>query len=128
MRDEADAGGEEARVGFRAVDRLGEFGREGAEHGRGVDPDLLEHAALHHPHRAATAGRARRIGAFPVGPLEAPGGKRAAAFVLERLEGGTQLVAERAEPRLGGKLFGVESGEHVHRAFLAKRHTARKRV
>ena len=45
VRDQADPGGEEARVVLGAGDRGGEFGREAAADGRDVDPDLLEHLA-----------------------------------------------------------------------------------
>ena len=64
VRDEADAGGEEARVFFRAGDALGEFGREAAADGRDVDADLLEHLADHLAANTAAAGLAtvRRCG------------------------------------------------------------------
>src|SRR3546814_8232094 len=48
MRDEADAGREEARILARAVDRLREIGRELAADGRDVDADLFEHLPGHH--------------------------------------------------------------------------------
>ena len=124
--DKADAGGEEARVGFRAVDRLGEFGRELAEHGRGIDPDLLEHPPRHQPHDAAAAGRAGGVGAFPRRPHEAARRSGAGALVLDRLEGGAELVAERLEPRLGGELLVVEGGGVGHGGCLAERRAGAK--
>ncbi len=53
MRDQRDAGRPEARVFLGAGDLLAEFGREFAEHGRGVDADLLEDAAVHDRHGPA---------------------------------------------------------------------------
>ena len=56
--------GPEARVVGGAGNLLAEFRRELAEHGRDVDADLLEHAALHHRHDAAAARRAAVVGAL----------------------------------------------------------------
>ena len=42
-----------------------EFRRELAVHGRDVDADLLEDAAVHHRHHAAAARRAGVVGALP---------------------------------------------------------------
>ena len=56
--DQRDAGSPEARVVGGAGDVLAEFRRELAVHGRAVDADLLEHAAVHHRHHAAAARRA----------------------------------------------------------------------
>ena len=77
--------------------------------------DLLEHAAVHHRHDAAAAGRAAMIGALPGRAHEAAG--RAVAErgirrqrVFQRLERRADVVAQCLEPgaRLG--LAGIECG------------------
>ncbi len=50
-----------------------------------------------------------------------PGGSGAGGFVLDRLEGGAELVAERLEPRLRGELLVVEGRGVGHRRCLAQR-------
>ena len=55
MRDQRNAGGEEARIVGGARNVLAEFRSEFAEHRRDVDADLFEDAALHHRHDAAAA-------------------------------------------------------------------------
>ncbi len=57
MRDKADPGCGETRIFCtRAIDGRGKFGRETAAYGRYVDPDFLEHLALHQALHTA-AGR-----------------------------------------------------------------------
>ena len=63
--DEADPGGEKARVVLCAVDACREFGREAAADGRDVHPDLLEDPAVHLPADAAASGLSVRIDAIP---------------------------------------------------------------
>ena len=92
MRDQRNAGGVKARIVGGARDILAEFRREFAEHRRDMDADFLEHAALHHRHDAAAAGRAAVIGAVPRRAHETAGravGERRASGqgVLDRLEG-----------------------------------------
>ena len=70
MGDQRDAGGPEARVLLGAGHLLAELGRELAVHGRGVDADLLEDAAMHHRHDAAAA---LAVVALPRRALEAAG-------------------------------------------------------
>ena len=73
----------------------GEFGAEAAADGRDVDPDLLEHLALHQAAHAAAARRAVGIGPVPGHELEA---RVAARLALDRLERGADPVAQRFEP------------------------------
>ena len=82
--------------------------REAAADGRDVDPDLLEHLAVHLAADAAAAGRAVLVGAVPRDVVE---GGVAARLALDRLERGADPVAERFEPVAGGLLLVVE-GEH----------------
>ena len=105
VRDEADAGGEEARVLLGAGDRLGEFGTERAADGRDVDPDLLEHLAGHLPAHAAAAGFAARVGAVPRRVGE---GGVGAGLALDRLERRADPVAQRFEPVARRLLLVVE--------------------
>ena len=107
--DEADPGGEEARVLFGAGDGLGEFGAELAADGRDVDPDLLEHRADHLPAHPAAARLAARVGAVPRCEAEARVRSR---LPLDRLEGGADAVAQGFEPVARGLLLIVE-GEHA---------------
>src|SRR3546814_9153869 len=89
MRDEADAGREEARILARAVDRLREIGRELAADGRDVDADLFEHLPGHH----AAYPAAPFAGLHSIG-LAVPGriGERgvAARLSLDRLKFGAE--------------------------------------
>ena len=103
MRDQRNARGPEARVVVGAGNFLAEFRRELAVHGRDVHADLLEHAAVHHRHHAAAAGRAGVVGALPRRAHEAAGraiGERRARRqrVLERLERRADVVAQPLEP------------------------------
>ena len=59
MGDQRNAGGVKARIVGGAGNLLAEFRREFAEHGRDVDADLFEDAALHHRHDAAAAAARR---------------------------------------------------------------------
>ena len=69
-------------------------------HGRDVDADFLEYAAPHDRHHAAAAA-----GALPRLALEAAGsGAGGLRLVLDRLEGGADLVPKRLEPRAGAFL------------------------
>ena len=114
VRDQADAGGEEARVGFGAVDLAREFLRERAADGRDIDPDLFEHAAVHLAADSAAAGFAGRIVAVPRRERErgvAPG------FALDRLELRADAVAQLLEPIARRLLLVVEFD---HRAALNK--------
>ena len=104
MRDQRNARGPEARVFIRARNLLGEFRRECAEHGRGVDAGFLKHPAMQHGHRAAAAGRAAVVAAAPGFAGENTGGgrragcKRAGRVALKRLKGGNQPALQRLEP------------------------------
>ena len=100
VRDEADAGGEEARVVAGAVDGAREFGRERSADGGDVDADLLEHAALHYAAHAAPAIAGAAVAR--AGLLAVPGDERegrvAARLALDRLERGTDAIPQRLEP------------------------------
>ena len=70
-------------------------------HGGDVDTHLLEDAAPHDRHRAATAA-----GALPGLGLEAAGaGTCGLRLVFDRLEGGADIVPQRLEPRAGAFLL-----------------------
>jgi hypothetical protein len=90
--NEADAGGEKAGIILGAGDRTREFLAEAAADGRDVDTDLLEHAPMHHRHRAAAASRA-----VPLRAHKAAGGQRsgirAGKVVLDCLESRAYAVA-----------------------------------
>ena len=85
-----------------AGDLAAELGAELAEHGRDVDTDLLEHAAMHQSHGAAATILAAGAGlAFPVLTGEATGRKLAVGaceLILDLLERGTNPLAQRSEP------------------------------
>jgi hypothetical protein len=88
-----------------------ELGRELAKDGRAVDADLLEDAARHHAHDAAAAVGAGVVGAHPGLAAEAAcrlGG--AGELVLQRLEAGADVVAQRLEPAAGLHLAVGEVG------------------
>ena len=95
VRDQADAGGEEARIVGGAVDRLGEIAFEASAHGRDVDADLLEDAALHHAAHPATARRAVRVGSVPGRVFER---RLRSRLSLDGFERGADAVAQRFEP------------------------------
>ena len=96
VRDKADAGGDKPGiVGARPVDASGEFLGEAAAHGRDVDPDLLEHLALHQALRAAPGIGIALLLAVPRGVLKRRVGPRLA---LDRLEFGADLVAQIFKP------------------------------
>ena len=89
MRDDRDAGGPEPRILGGARNVLAQFGRELAVHGRDVNADLLEQAAVHQRHHAAATGRAGRVRPVPRRAHEAARGlaiKLSSRGVLERLE------------------------------------------
>jgi len=95
VRDQRNAGRPEARIVARAADLLGELGAELAVHGRHMNADFLEEPPAHHASDAA-AKVLRTVTAPPWGFHEAPGLARVKArrrFVLQRLEGGADLVA-----------------------------------
>ena len=100
MGDERDAARPKAGIVRCARDLVAELGREFAGHGRDVDPDLLEHPAVHDRDRAAAA-----FGPLPIPALEAtrhtPIGAGAGIYVLDRLEVGADAVAEQRKPGLG---------------------------
>ncbi len=105
VRDEADPGREEARVGLRPVDAGGELGREAAADRRDVDSDLLEHLAVHLPANAPAAGSSLGVGPFPGRIGEA---RVAARFALNRFEFRTDAVSKGFEPVARGLLLFVE--------------------
>jgi hypothetical protein len=105
VRDEADPGGEEARVLLCAGDGLGELFAETAADGRDVDPDLFEHLARHLAPDSAAAGLAARVAALPRRVGE---GRVGAGFALDRLECGADSVAKRFEPVARGLLLVIE--------------------
>ena len=91
-----------------ARDLLAEFRREFAVHGRAMHADFLEHAAVHHRHHAAAAGRAAMVGALPGRADEAARravGKRGIRRqgIFQGLKRGADIVAQCLEPgaRLG---------------------------
>ena len=98
MRHQRDAARPEARILGGAGDLAAELGLELAVHGRDIDADLLEDAAVHHRHRR----RRRRRRASQGWRCEAAGGAvrwpLRRVFVLDRLEGGADAVAQRLEP------------------------------
>src|SRR3546814_7282223 len=97
MRDEADSGGEGARVLARAVDRGGEIGRELAGYGRHVDADLFEDPAGHHAAHAAAAFAGRQPLGLAV-PRRIGKARVAARLGLDRLEFGADPRPKRFEP------------------------------
>ena len=108
MGDQADAGGEEARVLGRSRHVAGVIGREGAVHRRDVHPDLLEQPPVHHPHDPAAA-----LGPLPGGANEASRLSRKQVrrgLVLQRLEGVVDAVPQALEPVAG---FGFQVGERI---------------
>ena len=107
MRDQRNAGGKKTRVVGGAGNILAEFGGEFAEHGRDVDADFFEHAAVHHRHDAAAAGRAAMVGAAPRGARKAPGrpirqGRAGGQSIFQRLERRNDVVAQASEPSRRG--------------------------
>ena len=118
MRDEADAGREEAGVVLRRRGSSREIALERAADGRDVDPDLLEHLALHHAAHAAAAGRAVILGAVPGDVVEA---RVRASLALDRLELGADAVAQAFEPVAGGLLLVVERGHSGKLSGLPQR-------
>ena len=122
VRDEANAGREEARVFLGAGDGLGEFGVELAADGRNVNANLLEHFAGHLATHAATARFSARVGAVPRGVGEC--GIRS-GLALDRLEGNANAVTQGFEPVAGGLLLVVEG---KHGGLFAVRHRGRKHV
>ncbi len=114
MRHQADARCAKTGVlGGRTVDGGGEFGRETTAHGRDIDPDLLEHPALHQPAGAAAGIVIALLLALPRGVVEC-GVRPGLAF--DRLELGANRVAQLFEPLAG--LFGLV-GEIGHMQSLA---------
>jgi hypothetical protein len=106
MRDQADAGGPEARILRRAGDLLAEFRAELAPDGRDIDPDLLEDAAAHGRHHAAAAtgtvpGLAREA------PRRQPGMGAVRQLVLDLLESVADAVAQGFEPVPRGGAAGL---------------------
>src|ERR1700730_9961317 len=103
MGDDRNAARPEPRFLCGPRDLAAEFGRKLTEHGRDVDPDLLEDAAVHQRDRAATATRP-----LPVLALEPTGRQRtmlpAGVVAFDRLEGGADPVAQRGEPYRGALL------------------------
>src|SRR5688572_16960761 len=116
VRDQRDAAGPEGAAFSRAGDLLAELLAEAAEHRGDVDPDLLEHAALHHRHGAAAAVAAAGVGPLPGGALEPAGGQiavtRRGKLVLQPLEGGADPVAQLLEPRARLALMVRRIGAH----------------
>ncbi|MNJ45501.1 hypothetical protein D3C77_405990 [compost metagenome] len=99
VADQADARGVEPRVVLGAGHVLGVVGRKGPVHGRAVDPDLLEQAAVHHAHDAAAA-----LGPVPGRADEAAGlaGEQlGGGGVLQGLQGSVNPVAQGLEPDAG---------------------------
>ena len=126
MRDHRHARGPEARIVGRARDLRAEFRRELAVHGRAMHADLLEHAAVHHRHHAAAAGRAGVIGALPRRAHEAArralGERRAGRQrIFQRFEGRADVVAQLLEP---GARAGLSVGDHEAASSTAARVSA----
>ena len=98
-----------AGVGVRHLARelLGEL----AVDDRDMYAGFLEHSAVQEPDLAAAAIRpGPRLDVEPAGralPMRA-------ALVLDRLEAGTEVVADLAEPGGGGGLLGVDVGGEGH--------------
>src|SRR5258706_4083144 len=103
MGDERNSARPITRVGLRARNFLGELRFEFSVYGGNVHADLFEDTALHQRHGAAAAIRAVRHGALPILAYKAPRWlvRRPPVFVLDRLEGGTQPIAQRGEPARG---------------------------
>ena len=103
MRDKADAcRNEPGRVGAGTVDRACKFLGEATANGRDIDPDLLEHLALHQAlHPAAGIGIALLL-AVPRGQLECGVRPRLA---LNAFEFSANLVAQKLEPRFCARGF-----------------------
>ena len=118
--DDRQARRPEARVGLAAGNSLGEFRRQSAEHGRGVDAHLLEQAAAQHRHASPTARRAGAVEAAPRFDDEAArrdARRRQGAFVLERFHRRDQAKLQRREPGFGGALAMFE---RVHARLVAQ--------
>src|SRR6202023_757276 len=100
MSDERDAARPEPRVVLGPGNGVAELGREFAVDGRNVDPDFFEDPPAHDRDRPAAAART-----LPFGALEAAGrslGRALAGeFVLDRLEGRADSVAQSGKPCLG---------------------------
>ena len=104
--DQRDAGRPEARIVSRAGDLRAELGREFAVHGRDVDADLLEDAAVHDRHDAASARRAGVVGPLPRTANEAasrPLGERSVRrqVILQRFQFTTDLASNVRKPAFG---------------------------
>ena len=96
---------EAQKLGFSAAPgiSLRNSGANSPIHGRAVHADLLEHAAAHHRHDAAAAGRSSMVGALPGRTLKTPGAKLAklragGQGVFQRLERSADVVAQGLEP------------------------------
>ena len=109
VRDQADAGGEKARIDVRAGNRGGEFWAEFAVDGRDVDPDLVEDLAIHLAAHPAAAMRSVSFGAVPRDVLKR---RLAPGLAFDRLERGANPGAQRFEPVARGLLLIVEG---IHR-------------
>ena len=103
MSDDADAGGEKARVFGGARHGLGHFRREGPVHHRNVDAHLFEHPAAHQAHGPAAA-----LVALPRLQFETAGVSGVevgGSVVLDGFKGGDELALKLAEPGLGRLLL-----------------------
>jgi hypothetical protein len=109
VRDQADAAGPETRVFAGALHLLGEFRREGAEHGGRMHADLLEQPSAHHAHDTAafvvTPGPRSLYKAPGLAGIEVGGG-----LILQRLEHGHDGVAQAFKPGARLCLAGFQIG------------------
>src|ERR1700730_7119036 len=100
MSDERDAARPEPRVVLGPGNGVAELGRKFAVDGRNVDPDFFEDPPAHDRDRPAAPARP-----LPFGALEAAGrslGRALAGeFILDRLEGRADSVAQSGKPCLG---------------------------
>ena len=105
VRDQADAGGEEARILFGAVDGGGEFGLKRPPTVETLTPTFSNTLPFIMPRTPPPPRRTVRVLAFPGGGGEA---RVAARLALDRLELGADPVAQRFEPVARGLLLVVE--------------------
>src|SRR6185437_8153475 len=114
VRDHRDAGGPEARILLGAWHRLRKIRRELAVDGRDIDADLLEDAALHHTHHAATCLASVFVESLCRCTDESAGRslrQLAGVFLLDFFEGGAKPVAQCLEAFAGATLaIGVDFG------------------
>src|SRR6185369_16802014 len=91
VRDQADPGGEEARIVLGSRDALGELGAELASDGRYVDADLFENFSGHLAANSAATGFSGRVRSVPRGVCE---GSIGAGLALDFFERRANAVAQ----------------------------------